>query len=64
MKHMKNRKSLYVILCALGGGLIGLSVNQLNEIYGCIIFGIGIGLMIYSIINIYCFSYVFVCICL
>ena len=28
-----------------------LLANQLNEIYGCILFGLGVGLMVYSIIN-------------
>ena len=48
---MKKKKLLYAILCALGGGMVGFFANQLSEIYGCILFGIGVGLMVYSIFN-------------
>ena len=48
---MKKKKSLYAILCALGSGTVGFFADQLTEIYGCIFFGIGVGLMVYSIIN-------------
>jgi len=48
---MDKKKLLYAILCALGGGMIGFFANQLSEIYGCILFGIGVGLMVYSIFN-------------
>jgi len=48
---MKNKKILFVILCALGSGTIGFFANHLTETYGCILFGIGIALMVYSIIN-------------
>ena len=46
-----NRKILYIVLCALGSGIIGFFANQLNQIYGCVLFGIGVALMVYSIIN-------------
>lgn len=49
---MKNKKILYAIFCALGGGIVGFSANQLTEVYGCILFGLGVGLMVYSITNI------------
>ena len=48
---MTNKKVLYVLLCALGSGTIGFFANKLNQVYGCILFGIGVALMVYSIIN-------------
>ena len=48
---MDKKKILYAILCALGSGMVGFFANQLSEIYGCILFGIGIDLMVYSIFN-------------
>ena len=48
---MKKKKLPYTILCALGGGIIGFFANYLTEQYGCVLFGIGMALMVYSIIN-------------
>ena len=48
---MKKKKILYGLLCALGGGMIGFFANQLTEWYGCLLFGLGVALMVYSIIN-------------
>ena len=48
---MKKKKLLFAILCALGSGTVGFFANQLTEVYGCILFGIGVGLMVYSMIN-------------
>ena len=48
---MKNKKILYSILCALGGGIVGFFANQLTEWYGCLLFGIGVALIVYSTIN-------------
>jgi len=48
---MKNQKMLYTILCALGSGAIGFFANKLTEAYGCIFFGIGVFLMVFSIIK-------------
>jgi len=48
---MKNKTRLYAITCALGSGLVGFFAKDLNEIYGIILFTIGIALMVYSIIN-------------
>ena len=48
---MKKKKLLYAILCALGSGTIGFFANHLSEVYGCIVFGLGVALMVYSIIN-------------
>lgn len=31
--------------------MIGFFANHLTKIYGCILFGIGVGLMVYSIYN-------------
>ena len=48
---MKKKKLLFAIICALGSGMIGFFANQLSEIYGCILFGVGVALMVYSIFN-------------
>lgn len=49
---MGKKKVLFAILCALGGAMIGCFANQLSEIYGCVLFGAGVGLMVFSISNI------------
>lgn len=48
---MKKEKMLYTILCVLGSGTVGFFANQLSEAYACVLFGIGVSLMVYSIIN-------------
>ncbi|MBO5414661.1 MAG: hypothetical protein J6A17_03430 [Bacilli bacterium] len=48
---MKKQRLLFAILCALGGGIIGFFANQLTEWFGCVVFGLGVALMVYSIIN-------------
>lgn len=48
---MKKKKILFTIICALGSGMIGFFANHLTEVYGCALFGIGVALMVYSIIN-------------
>ena len=48
---MKKKKLLFTILCALGSGAVGFFANHLTEWYGCILFGIGVALMVYSITN-------------
>ena len=48
---MKKQRLLFAILCALGGGIIGFFSNYLNEIYGCLLLGFGVALMVHSIIN-------------
>ena len=48
---MKKKKLLFAILCALGSGTVGFFATQLTKVYGCVLFGIGVGLMVYSIIN-------------
>ena len=48
---MKMNKMLYAMLCALGGGIIGFFANHLTEWFGCVLFGLGVSLMVYSIIN-------------
>ena len=48
---MKKKKLLYAILCALGGVFIVFFGNHLTEWYGCILFGFGVALMVYSILN-------------
>ena len=39
---MKKKKLLYAILCALGSGTIGFFANHLSEVYGCVVFGLGV----------------------
>ena len=48
---MKKKKLLLTILCACGGVMIGYFSNHLTEVYGCIAFGVGVGLLVYSAIN-------------
>lgn len=48
---MKKQRFLFAILCALGSGMIGFFSNHLTEWYGCLLFGFGVALMVYSIIN-------------
>ena len=48
---MKKKKLLYTILCALGWGIIVFFANHLTEWYGCVLFGLGVALMVYSINN-------------
>lgn len=48
---MRRKKILYALLCALGCGMIGFYANQLNEISGCLLFGLGTAIMVYSIVN-------------
>ena len=48
---MKKKKLLYAILCALGGAIIGFFANHLTEWYGCVSFGLGVALMVYSMFN-------------
>ena len=48
---MKKKKLLFAIICALGSGMVGFFANQLSEIYGCILFGVGVALMVYSMFN-------------
>ena len=48
---MNKNKFFYAILCALGAGTVGFFANQLTEVYACVLFGIGVGLMVYSISN-------------
>lgn len=48
---MNKKKLIYVILCALGSGMIGFFANHLTKTHGCILFGLGVALMVYSINN-------------
>lgn len=48
---MKKKNLLYAILCALGSGAVGFCANQLSTVLGCVMFGIGVSLMVYSIMN-------------
>ena len=48
---MRKKKMLYAILCALGSGTVGFFANYLTLWYACVLFGLGVALMVYSIIN-------------
>lgn len=48
---MRMKKILFAIICALGSGMVGYFANHLTEVYGCILFGIGVAIMVYSIFN-------------
>ncbi len=48
---MKKEKTLYGILCGVGGTLIGLFANGLNTIYGIVLFTFGVSLLVFSIIK-------------
>ncbi len=48
---IKKKRLLFALLCALGGGIIGFFANQLTEWYCCLLFGLGVALMVYSINN-------------
>lgn len=47
----KKKRLIYSMLCAAGSVMVGLFANQLTELYGCVLFGLGVGLMVYSMIN-------------
>ena len=49
VKYFKNRRIISTILCAISGGMVGFFANHLSELYGCVLFGVGIALMIFSI---------------
>ncbi len=48
---MKKGKTLYGILCGVGGTLIGLFANKLDTIYGGVLFAFGVFLLVFSIIK-------------
>ena len=44
------KKAFQVICCAAGGGMIGFFANQLNTVVGCVLFTLGVVLLVGSII--------------
>ena len=44
------KKALQVICCAIGGGMIGFFANRLNTVIGCVLFTLGVILLVASII--------------
>ena len=46
-----NKNIIYMLLCGLGGGLIGFFASHLNEIFGIVMFTIGIFLLVFSCIK-------------
>ena len=48
---MNNSKMTYAMFIAMGSGMIGFFANQLTEVYGCVLFGIGVALLVYAMAN-------------
>ena len=48
---MKIKSILYVLLCLLGGCMIGLNAGKLNNVVNIIMFTIGVGILVYSIVK-------------
>lgn len=48
---MKKEKTIYGILCGVGGTLIGVFANKLDTIYGGALFTFGVFLLVFSIIK-------------
>lgn len=46
-----NKNIIYMLLCGLGGGLMGFFASQLNEVFGIVMFTIGIFLLVFSCIK-------------
>jgi len=44
------KKAFYVICCAAGGGMIGFMANRLDTVVGCVIFTLGVFVLVGSII--------------
>ena len=44
------KKMLRVIGCAVGAGMIGFFANQLNTVVGCVLFTLGVALLVSSVI--------------
>ena len=47
---MNIKKVFQVICCAVGAGMIGFFANQLNTVVGCVVFTLGVALLVGSII--------------
>lgn len=45
---MKKKNLIYGLLCGVGGILIGFFANQLDTVLGCILFVLGILLIVFS----------------
>ena len=44
------KKAFHVICCAAGAGMIGFFANQFNTVVGCVLFTLGIVLLVGSIV--------------
>lgn len=44
------KKVIQVICCAVGSGMIGFFANRLNTVVGCVLFALGVALLVGSII--------------
>lgn len=44
------KKTVNAIFCAVGGAMIGFFANQLDSIVGCVLFTLGVALLVSSII--------------
>lgn len=47
---MKKSKLLFLLLCAVGGGMIGYFVTQLNRPMSAVLVGVGAFLLVFSLI--------------
>ena len=46
---MNKKNLLFAVLCAVGGGMVGCFASHLSEIYGVVLFTIGVAIMVFSI---------------
>jgi len=44
------KKTFQIVLCALGGGMIGFFANRLDTVFGCVGFTLGVTILVSSII--------------
>ncbi len=44
------KKAFQVICCALGSGMIGFFANRLDTVYGCVLFTLGVAMLVGSIV--------------
>ena len=48
---MKIKNILYVLLCLLGGCMIGLNAGKLDSVLNIIMFTMGVAILVYSCIK-------------
>lgn len=50
--NLQNKKIIYIIICGIGGILIGFFANKLNSFLGILLFTLGIFMLVISSIKI------------